>query len=826
VSEEPHSASDLREIVEELRSYLSDQIPPLLAADSVRFLIQRAPEATTEQIQRWLSYQFQARAGTVPVADLVHHTLGKLYLLADLGLVPPKELNGYLAELTEALLPLCPPDDRELVRSGIARRKLGSQQITASSFPVGPAAPARGPVARPDPGGPIATDELAGELRRFSLLLSQLKPAAPGGAAHGPVAPGDALAPSLLAAAATSARDGAELGKYVQHLGDLGVTGTDPAVVVRTLAGSLPDWAPAQVGTVQDLGSQARALHRFVDLGEAPPQRLERFRELVRAVVEAFNAGFLGRAVALAQVSRILARDSRVLEADVERTCQRAYEALDGERLRALAQDSRNHGLLRTILELFPPLRPPALLDLLEDEPDRMARRLRLTLMEVHGPAARPAVLDRLENALADARPDAWFWQRNLLYLLHRLPGADEAAGDREVERVVQFSELVHHPRVVGEAILRLAQIRREGAERALRDRLQQVDTALAGGGASLPSRDDLERIRGLLITALLRNGTPPALRAVAEAALRRLRQGGDASSLADLRAVDLSADPGLVSDLLQALRERLPRRLLGVTLARNQETVAQIIDSLSATPAPAVRQALREVAERFPAEPFAQDASRVLAGLDAPPSASEAKPAPAPSEPSAPGLSPQRMEGDLQLFGLPNLLQTLAQSRLTGTLTLRDRRGATVASMALADGDLAACASGRLHQEAAFFLLLERPLATSFAFSAGRVAGRPGGPEPWPILPLLMEGMRRYDEYQRARDLVPDAAVLVPTGTRPTAPPAERDGAFVRDLWSRVKQGTTAGACEEALATDPFRVRTLLAHWLTEGAVAPSGPS
>ena len=34
---------------------------------------------------------------------------------------------------------------------------------------------------------------------------------------------------------------------------------------------------------------------------------------------------------------------------------------------------------------------------------------------------------------------------------------------------------------------------------------------------------------------------------------------------------------------------------------------------------------------------------------------------------------------------------------------------------------------------------------------------------------------------------------------------------------------GDTAAACEEALAADAYRVRTLLAHWLAEGAAAVS---
>jgi hypothetical protein len=86
---------------------------------------------------------------------------------------------------------------------------------------------------------------------------------------------------------------------------------------------------------------------------------------------------------------------------------------------------------------------------------------------------------------------------------------------------------------------------------------------------------------------------------------------------------------------------------------------------------------------------------------------------------------------------------------------------------------------------------------------------------------------MRRYDEYQRARAVVPDATVLVATGARPSSMPGETDGVFVRDLWGEVKSGATAAGCEDALAVDAYRVRALLAHWLTEGAlaVAEAGP-
>jgi hypothetical protein len=305
--------------------------------------------------------------------------------------------------------------------------------------------------------------------------------------------------------------------------------------------------------------------------------------------------------------------------------------------------------------------------------------------------------------------------------------------------------------------------------------------------------------------------------------ALRRLHETGDTDRVAELRTADLSAEPILVDELLHVLRDGLPRKLLGVTVRRKTGSLTQIIEGLSSTPTAAVRRALMETAERFPREPFGLEASKVLAGFDAP--RAPERPEAGPESAAAPAPAPQGMEGDLKIFGLPNLLQSLGQNEVTGTLTLRDRRGTPVGVLDLRAGELAFCSTGRLQGAEAFYQLLERPLATSFQLTSGDPPRREAraGEAQRPLVAMLLEGMRRYDEYERACALVPDTAVLVPTGTRPTSVPGETDGVFVRNLWSQVKGGATAAACEEALATDAYRVRALLAHWLAEGAVEAS---
>ena len=71
---------------------------------------------------------------------------------------------------------------------------------------------------------------------------------------------------------------------------------------------------------------------------------------------------------------------------------------------------------------------------------------------------------------------------------------------------------------------------------------------------------------------------------------------------------------------------------------------------------------------------------------------------------------------------------------------------------------------------------------------------------------------------------LVPDSMFLVPTGQKPTAHPAEKDGSLLQALWARASQGGTPLDFEEAVASDSYRIRRMLAHWVEQGALKVRG--
>src|SRR5262249_54570723 len=123
----------------------------------------------------------------------------------------------------------------------------------------------------------------------------------------------------------------------------------------------------------------------------------------------------------------------------------------------------------------------------------------------------------------------------------------------------------------------------------------------------------------------------------------------------------DLSASKDLVQRLIAALHAELPRGIMGL-VKKNDDRLGWLIQALAGTPTPEVRATLQELVDKYPGQKFAEQAKATLAALGVPKA----------QDASGPGLA-----GDLELFGLPSLLQTLAQTQVTGVLTLMnaDRR-------------------------------------------------------------------------------------------------------------------------------------------------------
>ena len=377
------------------------------------------------------------------------------------------------------------------------------------------------------------------------------------------------------------------------------------------------------------------------------------------------------------------------------------------------AETPVQHAGLRRILNFFAALSPAGLLDQLSREQKRERRRLLLVLLEAHGTSARAAALEALAAPFRESGPEEWYFRRNLLYILRKIPRSAEEPLEPEIEATARHAELRLPPLLLRETIANLAQLKHEKSELALEQLLADLEGTIIRAADAKEKGDPTEWL-GLLdrvVAGLSRLGMPQGRRAAVEHALRRDPKLGDTlARLGEFATQDLSEDKEIVDKLLEVLKSNLPFKLFGLALHQNDQVLIHTIEALSATPTPAVKASLEEIVSRFPDKEIAKSARRVLAGFRRPPAA-----APGAAAPEAPAAA--SLNGDLEIFGLPALLQSLSDASMSGSLTLRDPRGEVFGAMRLKGGKLRACQTGHLSGEDAFYQLLERPAPGQFQF-------------------------------------------------------------------------------------------------------------
>jgi hypothetical protein len=825
----------IREAVYELHQYLSDRVAPLMVYDSVKVLMRQGPEFLATQVEGWTAAQIHGKGADIPVSDYLYHVAKKLFLLGEFKLVPSDALGTFLKSLWPHLVAICPAEDRQLLSENLERIGRAEGVLTAPVEQLYRQAAEKPPATRTNEKTSSPGD-VARALRSFNVLLDRLETSkTPAGAVQGeapaektdvPVPPGvpvpeplltsdrKELIPQLVAAAATGSRDRQDFELLLGQLKHLGVD-TRIEQLFRALSRSLPDWARPYYPTDEPVSGVPGAMKRIVTLGGDPAESSSRFREMVRAAVEQVNEGSLARAVVMLELADRIATKEALDPMAVTLVRNSAHRELDHDRLRQVLERPEKRLLLKKILQFFPALSPKGILASINGEKKRETRRLLLALLEVHGADARAAALEALETSLyGSLAENEWWFQRNLVYILRHIPRPSAA----DIEKEILYLDLMTEPRraapLVKEALASLGAIKHDKSEQALVGRVRNLTELLRppserGAEAKAPPhpKEELVQILDRAVFALARVGTSGAYRAVVDHALAGDSAAGDSvARLAYLAGQDLSSAPDVVERLLRTLRSIVPLRILGMTVQLKNQDMVPFVEALSSTPITQVKQLLGEIAKKDPNGPAGQTAARALVSMDAR----------APVEPTSISLS-----GDLEVFGLPMLLQTMEQSSATGTLRLRGEKGETLATLLLESGKLRDCQMGKLTGTEGFYQLLERPSAASFVFS--KQAPLPEDPAfpPRDLVPLLLEGMTRYDELKRATALVSDEMVFRTTDIRPTPLPEEPDPSFAHDVWSRASNGVSAWACEAALATDSYRIRRLYAHWVTEGALA-----
>lgn len=804
--------AEVRTALFELQRYLSDQVPPLIFADAMSTLLRYPTEPAMHEIHAWISAQGRRIGTDVPLSDYLYHAVKKLHLVGEFNLVGKVKLKEYLDDLEEKALELCPEEDREMLKTNFSM--LGE-------IPTTLAAPVEVLHRQAGTEGRLASlrsdaDDAAPSLRRFSLLLDRLQLPA-GSGAIGFVPNREQILSQALTAAVGMARSGAELQDSLEGVRQYGID-ADPGKSFRLLSQSLPTWAvPMNSIPAGDEWPDSAApdpivaMKRIVSMADDPLEAARRYRQLVEAAVQWFNEGSLGRAVTMLDIAKRLEEEKSIEPGTSASVRATGHEGLEQEKLRAYSETKDAHGLLKKVLDFFTPLTIEGLLDEVAIEQRRERRRAILALLEVHGEQARAHALERLNEFAAERtlEGDKVYFVRNLLYVLNRVtPGAKEDV-EKQIDLIAGFTATRYPFLVLKESIAALGLTKHERAVRILTRRVAEVESLLSKppGGGGMPAVQ-LKQVLDRVVQALSRCPGSDAVRAIVDHGLKGNEQFGDTyARLANLASRDLSTEPDSLERLISAVRNELPKKVFGFSMQKNKPRMSKVIEALAATPSPEVYELLDEIRTAFPDQEYSKAAELVLANFGS-------LKAGADSQQNAPALS-----GDLEIFGLPNLLESLAASGATGVLSILDRNGKQLATAGFTVGRIVSCHFGLLRGREAIFALFEEANPGTFVFMARSAVPAEDGLSS-DVQPLIFEAVRRYDELREARLIVPETVALAATGSKPVPHPDETDARLVREVWVHASAGEKPSQWKSKISADSYRIWRLLSHWVQTGAL------
>jgi uncharacterized protein YaaW (UPF0174 family) len=851
-----------------LSRYLSDEVPPMLVADAADDLFDAAPTVVAAEIKAWVANQYRG-SSPLPVADYLFHAAKKLYVLEELDLVESSRMRPFLNKLAPLLIHACPEIDRTMLAENLRHIKDGTSSTTTAVVdrihqPAGMghqtgagqatsgrsrATPSQGsatthpaqntavPAARVtippqlaaaaselgieaavDP--PSAT-EVSRSIERLNLLLDRLATFADAtDSMESRVSREPALLAEILDEVAADSRDSGEFENRLSLMEGMGLPALTPGLV-RSLGQSLPDWAPATLpegGVPESRNPSARAMRQVIRLARDEHQGSARFEELIKLAVEEFNNGSIGRSVSLLDVAQRMIDAKEIDKLPAQNAMERAAAAIEEPRILEFAEDATRTPILRRFMDFFPNLQVDSLILELEHEERRDRRRNLIRLLEVHGLSARHRAIEILTEQFRGGAQLAWFVLRNLIHVVRTIPRDDEDPLDPEIDALLPASSITEPLPLVREALIALASVPSTRAETAIITRVAEIEDVLQGRGTAGHEAEELQGLLDTTVRLVGKISTSAAVECVVNHGLNRAAALGDAAErLTVLATRDLTAHPAALRRLIEAIEAEAPTKVFGINVkrVRRSERLRALLDAVSGTDTPAVRQALAKVVERFAGQDEALAAHGALQRLGTPAGPTQ-KPTAEDDGPSA------TLAGDLALFGLPGLIQNLADSHLSGTLTLHDRNGDSLASIEFENGLIWRANAGKLSGESAIFQLIERPVEAKFLFTERKPSEVP--PETsaalLPVMPLVLESMRRFDEFERAAALVPDQASFTHTNRQPTAPEEENDADLLAQVWGAAARGAPPVQLEGEFAVDAFRIRRLYEHWVSEGSL------
>jgi CheY-like chemotaxis protein len=183
--------------------------------------------------------------------------------------------------------------------------------------------------------------------------------------------------------------------------------------------------------------------------------------------------------------------------------------------------------------------------------------------------------------------------------------------------------------------------------------------------------------------------------------------------------------------------------------------------------------------------------------------------------------LSKTRFTGSLEDMGLVDLLQTIDVSRKSGVLELRSPSGH--GTIEFRDGQILDAELGRIHGERAVYrLLLWNEGDFDIEFRPVRTEAR----IQTPTTGLLMEGMRRVDEWGRLLEQVPPLDAVLEVVDTELLPRLAEIPDELNPILRAIDGTRTLGDVIDALQADDLQSLSAISKLYFEGVVQPSNRS
>jgi CRP-like cAMP-binding protein len=182
-----------------------------------------------------------------------------------------------------------------------------------------------------------------------------------------------------------------------------------------------------------------------------------------------------------------------------------------------------------------------------------------------------------------------------------------------------------------------------------------------------------------------------------------------------------------------------------------------------------------------------------------------------------------RQLSGRLEYFDLPTIVQTLANSSLTGILTVTDTSGRVLAMLYFQDGRILYAKSGHLKGKQAFYQLFQSARQDSFTFKGGLPPKEFDGNAQIAMTPLglLLDSVRYQDELDELKTRYPNPHRVFQPQSEALTWDDEETQTLAKEIWVHLKLGESIAEMVSKIPTCEHHIYKVLSVMDVEGLVA-----